>query len=76
MDEIADMDREVEDILQDSDGGETDEEQEPSLAEDDSSEQRQDKSESTAGNNSFKDCVCSTRNNRGKCDSTHSIFIR
>jgi hypothetical protein len=51
VDEIADMDREVEDILQDSDqdsdGGETDKEQEPSLAEDDSSEQRQDKSEAS-----------------------------
>jgi hypothetical protein len=79
VDEIADMDREVEDILQDSDqdsdGGETDKEQEPSLAEHDSSEQRQDKSEATAGNNSFKDCVYNIRNNRGKCDSTHSIFI-
>lgn len=29
MDEIADMDREVEDILQDSDGGETDDDDEP-----------------------------------------------
>lgn len=75
VDEIADMDREVEDILQDSDGGETDDEQEPFVAEDYSTGQKEDKSESTPGTNSFKDYVCSTQNNRTKCDSTHSICM-
>jgi hypothetical protein len=64
VDEIADMDREVEDILQDSDGGETDDEedQKPSCF---FSEKRDDKSESTLESNIFIHYIC-TLNNRAK----------
>jgi hypothetical protein len=53
VDEIADMDREVEDILQDSDGGETDEEQEREPV-DFPSEHRNDEGEISSESNAFK----------------------
>lgn len=53
VDEIADMDREVEDILQDSDGGETDEEQEGEPV-DFPSEHRNDEGEISSESNAFK----------------------